>query len=689
MNILLNNEQLQAVKQTEGPVRIIAGPGSGKTRTIVSKIAHILNEGLARPEEILAITFTNKAANEIKDRISAEGKTVWNVFTYHGWCSRFLRIEAQAAGLSEDFTILDSTDRDRRIRNLIKENDLAIDKSDAMNAFEKIAREEIKLSELKASKQSALVQISILWDKYKNDKRTNGQLDFNDLIIEVKKLLTENEFIAETWKNKYKYIFIDEFQDTNNVQFEIIKAITNPDSNITVVGDPDQNIYSWRGANIELINNFEKWYPKSKTIMLKTNYRSTPEIIAASNSLIKNNKKRVQTFEALPFKNYGSTVEIMEKENDIDEAYSLVRRIEGLRNSGYEYHEISIIVRSAYKTRPLETALNHFGVPYRVIGAMRFFERREVKQVLQFLKFSARQEDRDLLDIINEPPKKFGPSKINKTKFLADESNLSMWNFLKENKDKESEVLRGWIIQTEKMVQSIQNNEDPVVILESYLDDINYINRLFDEPNRIENIKETLKLVRVALQKNSGNNISEKIISFINSTTLESSADKSIEHGEVNIVTSHASKGTEFPVVFLFNMVEGHWPSKQSIENGKFEEERRVAYVAMTRAMDKLIITTSNGYNNYNQLMESSRFINELLTTNSFDFIESDIDKPRAPDVEWKDDNTNVQVGQKIFHNTFGEGEILSFDSEFIKVVFDEKKIQEILKGHQSYKIIK
>ncbi len=689
MEITLNNEQINAVKQTEGPVRIIAGPGSGKTRTIVSKIEYILDNELAKPYEILTITFTNKAANEIKERIALKTSDFHNVYTYHGWCHRLLRIEAESAGLSEEFTILDATDRDNRIKTLIKENDWVIEKNDALNAFAKINRDELNVSEMKKSNESALVQIALLWEKYCDDKRINSQLDFDDLIIEVKKLLKENEFIADAWKRKYKYILIDEFQDTNNNQFEIIESITDEDSNITVVGDPDQNIYSWRGANINLINNFNDWYPNARTIMLKTNYRSTPEIINASNALIKNNKNRLDTFVAMPFKSHGELVEIISKENDVDEAFSLVRRIVGLGSFGYDYHDMAIIVRSAYKIRTLEAALNHFNIPYRVIGAMRFFERKEVKQTLQFLKFVVRQDDRDLLDIINEPPKKFGPTKVNKVKTLANKVNLTMWEFLKDNRDEESETLKTWIDKTEMMIKSILNNEDSLVVLENYLNDIGYMNRLFEEPNRVENIKETLKLIRNSLNKSNEKPIQEKIIDFINSASLESASDKSIEKGQISIITSHASKGTEFPVVFLYNMVEGHWPSRHALESGAFEEERRVAYVAMTRAMDRLIITTSNGWNNFHQEIKESRFIDELLSMSTTDSVESNIEKPRIPDVEWEEDNTNVEIGQKIFHNSYGNGEIILFDSEYITIKFDDGNVQEILKGHQSYKIIK
>ncbi len=676
MDINLNDNQLKAVQKTEGPLRIIAGPGSGKTRTIVSKIVHILNEGLAKPEEILAITFTNKATNEIKERVSKDaGSSIRNIFTYHGWCNYFLRMEYEALGMGRDFTIIDSSDSKTRISNLIKENDYQVDKNDAIEAFEKIAREEIELKSFEQSEHSFHVQISELWKKYSNLKRTNGQLDFNDLIIEVKKILSSNESIAEKWRNKYKYIFIDEFQDTNNVQFEIIRHITSSDSNITVVGDPDQNIYSWRGANIDLINNFNQWYPTAETIMLDTNYRSTPQIITASNNLISNNVNRVQEFSSAPSKNFGSNIQFIEEQSEINEAFAVGRRIESLWKVGNKLQDIAIIVRMSYKTRSIEAALNNLNIPYRVIGAMKFFDRAEVKQTLKFLLFAAKQTDMALLDIINEPPKKFGPKKIAMTKAAADEMKLSMWEYLKHTKDSQNDTIKIWIDDTERMINRIQGGEDADFVIKQYLEDIGYMNRLFDEPNRVENIKETLNIIRSSLnRRNSDKTINEMIIDFYNNSMLSSSSDKSIEDGEVNIITSHASKGTEFPFVFLYSFNEGHWPSKRAIENGEIEEERRVAYVAATRAMEQLIISTNEGIGGWD-VSTPSRFIDEMISKT----------KPVKHSTGNKLRNDTHELDDEIIHNSFGRGTIIEIDGDFIKVKFEDGRVQELLIGHKSY----
>ncbi len=549
----LNENQLKAVNKVEGPLRIIAGPGSGKTRTIVSKIVHILKEGLAKPEEILAISFTNKAANEIKDRvISSGGGQMRNIYTYHGWCNLFLRIEADALGFGGDFTIIDASDSKNRVKNLINELDYNIETNDALGMFEKIAREDVSLKELLVSKKSAHNQIASLYERYVNDKRTNGQLDFNDLILEVKNLLTTNQYIKEKWSSRYKYIFIDEFQDTNNIQFEIVKALTNENSNLTVVGDPDQNIYSWRGANIDIINNFEKWYPTAETIFLDVNYRSTPEIIKASNSLIQNNVYRVTEFSSVPNKKYGTNVNFLEGESEADEAWTLGRKIDSHRRNGVNLKDIAIIVRLTYKTRLLESALNNLNIPYRVIGAMKFFDRAEVKQTLKFLLFSVKQNDAALLEVINNPPKKFGPKKVQTVRAAADENNQTMWEYLKSNRESQSSAIQDWIADTEKFIEKVYVSNDIGDALEEYVHNIGYINKLFDEENRKENIKETIRLVRNALKKQDEfKTIAERIVDFYNSAVLSSAADKTVEEGEVNIITAHASKGTEFPFVFF------------------------------------------------------------------------------------------------------------------------------------------
>ncbi len=682
----LNKEQSQAVEQTEGPVRIIAGPGSGKTRTIVSKIEYILKNDLAKPWEILAITFTNKAANEIKERINlGEGIKFNNVFTYHGWCNYFLRMEFDKAGLNQDFRIIDSSDSETRVKNIIKENSLEVDKNDVLTAFEKIAREELNVKSLASSSDGLKVQISVLWDKYRKNKKANGELDFNDLIIEVKKLLSDNEDLANEWKSKYKYLFIDEFQDTNNVQFEIIRKITDNDSNITVVGDPDQNIYSWRGANIDLINNFNKWFPKATTIMLKKNYRSTPEIVESANNLIRNNIDRVQSFSADPVKDTGRPVEIKYHTDERDEAFWIVREIKQLSNDAKaNYQDIAIIVRSSYKTRQLESALNYLGVPYKVIGAMKFFDRMEVKQALKFVSFAARQDDNSLLDIINNPPKKFGPTKVMNAKMHAEAEGLTLWDWIRKEKAIQSQAIQEWIDLTEKFIIDINEANDVSNTIEDYIRNIGYMNRIYDEENRVENIREAIKIISTTIiNRPKDKSVKEAITDFVNNVSLESASDKSVEEGVVSIVTSHASKGTEFPVVFIYNVVEGHWPSNKSIEEGNLEEERRVMYVAMTRAMNRLYLTTSDGFNHFNKPVEQSRFIEEFYESNQYNYIDSHSQSKEEPSDE-EIDQIN-EIGKRISHKTLGEGKIIDKNGDYIKVKFDNGDKIEILMGHPSY----
>ncbi|BDU67658.1 MAG: ATP-dependent DNA helicase PcrA [Candidatus Tyloplasma litorale] len=679
----LNKNQLKAVKKIEGPLRIIAGPGSGKTRTIVSKIAYILKNNLASPNEILAITFTNKATKEISERILEEvGEKLKNVFTYHGWCNSLLRIEHNELNLDRNFVIIDSSDSQSRISNLIKENEFIVEKKEAISFFDKISREEIFVKELNDSKIIMENQIATLWEKYNNSKKINGQLDFNDLITEVKKLLTSNENIRKKWMSKYKYIFIDEFQDTNNIQFEIIKSITNENSNITVVGDPDQNIYSWRGANIDLINNFNKWFPSSETIMLDQNYRSTPEIINAANNLIQNNKNRVSEFKSSPTKKHGDPIEWISLKNESEEPYEIVKKIREFKLEGFNYDDMAIIVRSSYKTRPLEMILNANSMPYKLIGAQKFYDRKEVKQTLKFLLFASKQSNSNLLDIINDPPKKFGPKKIQKTRIESEDLGISMWEYLSQNSSSQPLLISNWIKQTKNFIYKIKEDKNLNAIsdsLEEYLEEIGYINRFFDDPDRKDNIKEILNIIQKEIININGITIEDKIIQFYNNATLSSAGDEKTDDGEIKIITAHASKGTEFPIVFIFSMNQGHWPSFRSIQVGELEEERRVAYVAMTRAMKKLVITLTNGSSSYgNSFTEQSIFVNEIIEKSNFRKYKNN-------------ENTNhFEFGERVIHSIFGVGTIIGKKNGFVKIKFDnDDKIHEILSGHKSYKVIK
>lgn len=682
----LNENQQKAVYKVKGPLRIIAGPGSGKTKTIISKISYLLENGLAKPNEILTITFTNKAANEIKKRVLEECKIQpINIFTYHGWCHYFLRKEAKEIELNENFIILDSTDSRNMITKILKNgaDEFTIEKKEALNYIEKIAREEILDVSDKNFKIEWEQDIKKIWNKYCDEKKINGQFDFNDLLTEVRNVLKSNEKLCTKWKNKYKYLFVDEFQDTNNIQFEIIRLITNNDSNITIVGDPDQNIYSWRGANINLINNFSKWYPSTETIMLNLNYRSTPEIVKVSNSLISHNRNRYHEFNGKAVKENNFEIETLELQKEDDEGWETTKRILLLFKEGYSYKDIAIIVRSSYKTRGLEVAMNHNKIPYKIIGAKKFFERSEIKQVLKFMFFISQQNDQLLLEIINDPPKKFGPKKIQKTQLESEKLNISIWEYLKKNIDEQPVKIAKWIDYTKKIIEKVSKikGNDFSFIFDEYLEEIDYKNSSNLEDNKIKNVNEFIKIINDRFTNVPNKNLLTEIKIFYNDAILSSSSDEE-ENENVTILTAHAAKGTEFPIVFIYSFNEGHLPSRKVIEENKeLEEERRVAYVAITRAMERLILIFSNGINYYGKLVEESRFLKELFDEKTYNKV--DINEIKANNL-----NTNSKIGSKILHKTFGIGEIIGQEDDVINVKFENGMKQEILLGHKSYKII-
>ena len=364
--------------------------------------------------------------------------------------------------------------------------------------------------------------------------------------------------------------------------------------------------------------------------------------------MIKNNKNRVTEFFSSPVKRNGRRVEVLREESEINEAFTVARKINDFIERRFcHFHDIAIIVRSSYKTRVMETALNNQNIPYRVIGAMKFFDREEVKQTLKFLLFGVKQSNAILLDVINNPPKKFGPKKVQDLEIKSSEANLSMWDYLNEHKEKQGAEIQNFIESSNKMITAIKKGQEPSYVLEEFLDEINYLKRMFGEPNRANNIKETISMLRATLSKDQSVPINERIIEFINRSVLSASADKSSAEGEVNIITAHASKGTEFPVVILFSMNEGHMPSTRSIENNEIEEERRIAYVAMTRAMELLVITNSDGYTSYGKELVPSRFIHEIFSTNNYNYNVEDIVQPFLGVGDWEEDNKATATPQE------------------------------------------
>lgn len=679
----LNENQKDAVKSVDGPVRIIAGPGSGKTKTIVSKITYILDNELAKPEEIVVFTFTNKAANEIKERIhSFTEKEIKNVYTYHGWAARFLRVEATKLGIDKNYIILDTYDRSKLIKNILKENaDESIDLKETLSRFSVYSMDE-KTKEIEKTKPY-YSKISNLYDKYVEKKKEMNSFDFDDLLTEVAKSLNENSELRSYYQNKYKYIFVDEFQDTNPIQYGILKNITTNSSNITVVGDPDQNIYSWRGADIKIILDFKNDFKSTKTFVLNENYRSTKNIINVSNKLINSNENRFN-FDVKPIHSEGEPVKVIVGRNKFDEAYQVVREIISLnREHGIKFHDIAIIYRANFISRTFEAELIKHNINYQLIGGFKFFERKEVKETLQFFFFLYKKDDFTLRDIINIPARGIGEMTLNNLLTNAFAETKTLWEYLKENTNDLPKKLKDFVETTNKYINKIEN-EDPILTLKDYLKDIGFIDYYFPNEDKYENIMGLFDQLKIMIEK------SESINELFNWMTLQSSGDLSSKQNNVTLITAHASKGLEFNSVFLVAFNEGTLPSRRSTTKIEIEEEKRIAYVAMTRAEQRLYLTYSTDYDYATQ--------DEMKPSNFFKYIQNDLNNYNYNTGELKDipggfvssKNVKLILGDEIMHKTYGLGKVINVEDSFFTANF-EKGIgdKELMVGHPSYSIKK
>lgn len=702
----LNKYQREAVLNTQGPIRIVAGPGSGKTRTIIAKTDYILKEKLAYPHQILILTFTNKAGNEIKRRLSKQNEEVKNVFTFHSFAAYFLRVEAKELGIDGNYIILDRTDQKNILKREMKDSSFeegTLNEISLSNIFEYFSKfnSKIKKEENFSDIEKLIYE---LYKKYKLYKKRVNAYDFDDLLINLEKILNENEKIKEKWVRRFKYIFVDEFQDVNKIQYSIIKKLTNKDSNITVVGDPDQNIYSWRGSDISYILNFEKDFHNVKTIILKINYRSTGNIIDISNRLITHNKNRVD-FEVENIKDEGAKIRVAKYKSKYQEAEYIANEILNLFRQGIKPNNIAIIYRANYLSLNFERAFASRGIKYRVVGGLKFFDREEIKRMIYFIRFLIFQDDFSFLNIINFPARKFGAKSIEKLDELRTITSKGYWDDLKNNQDKlklKSEI-RYFIEITENLIKEFNNLESGIKfneIFKEYLKNIGFLKFYEKDLNKTDNISNFFEELLKNFSKSL--NIKEDLIEFLNQITLLTSNDNEDISNHVTLITAHAAKGTEYKVVFLVSFNQKIFPSYQALDNGTLEEERRVAYVAITRAKELLYISYTQDLDFASEPLQPSVFLSEMLllkknknqiSENKRNFfkrlIDDEEDTKNYSSLKRKE-NYLVKPQSIIIHKKYGEGIVIFSDNEIITVAFDKKYgIKKILKNHASWYLFK
>lgn len=686
----LNDKQKEAVIDESKHLRIIAGAGSGKTRVLTMRIAYLIEQKHINPKNVLAITFTNKAANEMKNRISemlGEAGDGAFISTIHSLCVRILKEEIGVFGYPKNFTIVDADDQKTILKEAYKE--FNIDKKDLSygSALDYIAN--CKYEELSYEKamdqaygEKKLVDKANVYKYYDERLKSLYALDFDDLILFTVRLFKLHKDILKKWSSKFIYIHVDEFQDIDKTQYELIKLLSSTHDNVYVVGDPDQTIYTWRGADVNIIVNFDKDFKNTKTIILNQNYRSTNNILEGANSLIKYNKSRVPKDL---FSENGDGDKIVHKTlpDETSEAYYIVSCIQSLLKQGYEYNDIAILYRSNYLSREVEKVFIENRIPYVIYGGIRFYERMEVKDILSYLRLIVTGDDLAFQRVINQPKRGIGQKSIDTIFSLAKENNISMYEVVKQGLfAKNQSVLESFVDMVERWKSSLDGKP-----LEEVLTDVfeqsGYRSMLEkeNETERIENVKSLIDDIKDYQETYPGSTLAD-YLSMISLYTDKANTDGSTS---VSLMTIHASKGLEFKVVFVVGLSEGIFPSERTmLEQKGVEEERRLAYVAYTRAKEKLTLTDTSSFSYVvNSAKTTSRFVNEvdekyiehldkpvLKQQSVFDVpfttkissIEPKKEAPRRP--------TRYRKSDVVIHKIFGEGVVVKCDGDFVTVAF-------------------
>lgn len=702
----MNLKQKEAILTTEGAVMIIAGAGSGKTRVLTHRIAYLISEKNIYENNILAITFTNKAAKEMKERIYSlvgeSAKYIW-INTFHSLCVRILREHIELLNYNKNFTILDSGEQKSIIKIILKELNYSDDDYEPNAIIKIISNSKNKYIKpkdmLEKSKFGFMKVVSEIYNEYENYLKRNSVLDFDDLIIKTIELFEKNNDILEIYQNKFKYIHVDEYQDTNVIQYKLIKLLSGKYKNICVVGDDDQSIYSWRGACSDNIKNFEKDFNNTKLIFLEQNYRSNTTILDVANNVIKNNNDRKE--KKLWSNNLGGDkVVVYSAYNDLDESVFIANQIKMLKNRGIDFKDIAVLYRANYLSRTIENTFITNNIPYKLIGSLKFLQRQEVKDILSYLNVVVnKNDDFSLKRIINVPKRGIGSVALEKIEEYAKNNNISLYKTLME-------------IDKVGVSKKIVNNiNDLYKMLEKYSDFSNYnIDELIvgiyiesgyeymlknsnDEysENRIANISE---LVSSAKQYSEINN---NLLDYISDMSLTSDSDDENFENSVTLSTVHASKGLEYDTVFIVGLEENIFPSLRDIESiedekKQLEEERRLAYVAITRAKNRLFMSSTNRRLQFGNVKfnDISRFIKEIpenlidnkisvqlstLTNISSSINSSPKITKLSPKIKQKElnknNNFNFDIGDKISHSKFGKGIITNIDNDSVDIAFE------------------
>ncbi len=710
----LNENQKLAVTSDKRHIRVVAGAGSGKTRVLTTRILHLINEFKVDSKEIIAITFTNKAANEMKERVLKEIRDIKkmpHISTIHSFCVSVLRQDIPHFGYPRNFTVIDSDDQKTIIKEAFKKYDISakeISPSSVINYISGHKVAEINPAAAKSMAGSSYNEDyyrALTYEYYLERQKQLYALDFDDLLIWVKNLFLTNPSVLAKWQYKFNSILVDEFQDVDHIQFQIIKSLVGENNALYVVGDPDQTIYTWRGADVDIIMSLEKKYPDLQTIVLDQNYRSSEMILQAANSLINNNKYRVKK-ELTAVNRGGDEIVYFGGASDEDESSWVASTINNLRIvKKIDYRDIGILYRANYLSRSLEKGLMNLGIPYTIYGGIRFYDRKEIKDILCYLRILLTNDDLAFKRIVNVPSRKIGQKTVDSIQEEALKKNCSMLETLSE-----PSFLKGKNLTTlsdfYKMINIFKSKveEYNLVELVSYIFDKSGYKSMLEETNeyeRLENVKELIEDINEFTSSFPEAGLDEylQIVSL-----YTDKADKNTS-SVVSLMTVHAAKGLEFDNVFVTGLNESVFPSARSLEDGikGLEEERRLAYVAFTRARKRLFLSDSNGFSYIaSGNKKTSRFIEEIgiekvkNAGRSFDpyyqtssvvdnrvFATSAVNNTKSVDV-------NYRTNDKVMHDVYKEGLIIKVDGNVLEIAFSYphgiKKIGKTFKGLRKIK---
>ena len=723
----LNSEQVEAVKTVEGPLLVLAGAGTGKTRVLTTRLAHILQNQHAHPGETLTVTFTNKAAREMKTRVEnllrqpLEG---WFLGTFHSVAARILRRHAEIVGLKSDFVILDTDDQLRLLKQIIESRDLDEKRCPARSLGTIINRWKDRGLEPGQITPSEEIEFAdgMASDLYLDYQRRLAKLnaaDFGDLLLHNLTIFGNEKQILREYQQRFRFVMVDEYQDTNISQYLWLRLLAQGHKNICCVGDDDQSIYAWRGAEVNNILNFERDFPGSKVVRLERNYRSTPHILGAASTLIDHNENRLGKTLWTDV-NEGERIQINGQWDGESEARMLGEKIVDRQLNGESLKEMAILVRASHQTRPLEERFLHIGVPFKLVGIMRFYERMEIRDTIAYLRVIAHDlDDLAFERIINQPKRGIGASSLEKLHSHARASDCSIQQAARDLAD--TDELHGkaktgltQLLQTIDSWRKLNDEKENLPVLaEKVLDDSGYLemwkkDRSLQAPGRIENLNELINALHEF----------DTLGDFLEHISLVLDNAETTEGDMINIMTLHGAKGLEFDTVFMPGWEEGLFPHQRALDEGggkALEEERRLAYVGLTRAKNNVLISHAANRNLFGKWTSAlpSRFIRELPEENiartsevfsdnsveEMDAVLESPDRPRfgqrlsnwgryakTPPPKYKFTETPLEpapgtfsIGNRIFHQKFGYGEVLNVEGNKLEVAFEKAGTKKVL----------